>query len=333
MRLLCILLCLFHQSYSATLKSPSAKNLAIFTMIRFQNTQCNSGNDNIGTCYTKRECEKRSGVSDGLCADGYGVCCIFEIGCGGSSSENCTTFTSKNSKPGACNANICKKDASVVQLRLDFTTFVLLDSSVPETEKFVMGATDQDIIVPSTSIAGQCETNSFIVTSFDGVGRSPVLCGVNTGEHMYIDAADACTTLSFNINENSLVKPKWLISVKQYTSDFNNKAPKGCLQYFFGADKGIITGLNWKSMERNKRICIRKEANRSNMEYHQAGGTEIGEGNKVSCRAVPGTGTNPFDVHIVCGSQFLPNHDEADEDAKNTVISGFDYVQIEYVQT
>ena len=33
------------------------------------------------------------------------------------------------------------------------------------------------------------------------------------------------------------------------------------------------------------------------------------------------------------GSQFLPNHDEADEDAKNTVISGFDYVQIEYVQT
>ena len=102
---------------------------------------------------------------------------------------------------------------------------------------------------------------------------------------MYIDAADACITLSFDINENSLVKPKWLISVKQYTSDFNNKAPKGCLQYFFGADKGIITGLNWnsssgKSMERNKRICIRREANRSNMVYHQAGRTEIGEGNK-----------------------------------------------------
>ena len=100
---------------------------------------------------------------------------------------------------------------------------------------------------------------------------------------VYIDAADACTTLSFNIKENSVVKPKWLISVTQYTSDFNNKAPKGCLQYFFGADKGIITGLNWnsgKSMERNKRICIRREANRSNMEYHQAGGTEIAEGNK-----------------------------------------------------
>ena len=105
-----------------------------------------------------------------------------EIGCGESSSENRTAFTSKNSKPGACNANICKKDTDVVQLRLDFTTFVLLDSTVPETEKFVMGATDQDIIVPST-IVGQCETDSFIVTSLDGVGRSPVLCGVNTGEH------------------------------------------------------------------------------------------------------------------------------------------------------
>lgn len=32
--------------------------------------------------------------------------------------------------------------------------------------------------------------------------------------------------------------------------------------------------------------------------------------------------------------RFLPSHDEADEDTKNnTVISGFDYVQIEYVQT
>ena len=109
-------------------------------------------------------------------------CISVEIGCGGSSSENRTTFTSKNSKPGACNANICKKDADVVQLRLDFTTFVLLNPSVPEAEKFVMGTTDQNIIVPST-IAGQCETDSFIVTSLDGIGRSPVLCGVNTGEH------------------------------------------------------------------------------------------------------------------------------------------------------
>ena len=109
-------------------------------------------------------------------------CISVEIGCGGSSSENRTTFTSKNSKPGACNANICKKDADVVQLRLDFTTFVLLDPSVPEAEKFVMGGTNHDIIVPSP-IANQCEIDSFIVTSFDGVGRSPVLCGVNTGEH------------------------------------------------------------------------------------------------------------------------------------------------------
>ena len=31
--------------------------------------------------------------------------------------------------------------------------------------------------------------------------------------------------------------------------------------------------------------------------------------------------------------QVLPNHDETDEDAKNTVISGFGYIQIEYVQT
>ena len=102
---------------------------------------------------------------------------------------------------------------------------------------------------------------------------------------MYIEIADACTTLSFDIKENSPVKPKWSILVTQYTSDFNNKAPKGCLQYFFGTERGVITSLNWNSgsgrsmNERNKRICIRREANRLNMEY-QAGGTEIAEGNK-----------------------------------------------------
>ena len=31
--------------------------------------------------------------------------------------------------------------------------------------------------------------------------------------------------------------------------------------------------------------------------------------------------------------QVLPNHDATDEDAKNTVISGLDDIQIEYVQT
>merc|ERR1712008_613180 len=111
-------------------------------------------------------------------------------------------------------------------------------------------------------------------------------------------------------------------------SGFNNKAPKGCLQYFFGTERGVITSLNWNSgsgramNERNKSICIRREANRSSMEYHQAGGTEIA---KVSCRAVPGTGTNPFNIHIVCGI-LLPNYDEADEFA----LPGF---VIGYVQT
>ena len=103
---------------------------------------------------------------------------------------------------------------------------------------------------------------------------------------MYVEIADACTTLSFNINENGLATPEWSILVTQYTSDFNNKAPKGCLQYFFGTERGVITSLNWNSgsgrsmNERNKRICIRREANRSSMEYHQAGGTEIAKGNK-----------------------------------------------------
>ena len=64
--------------------------------------------------------------------------------------------------------------------------------------------------------------------------------------------------------------------------DFSNEKPKESyqkIQGFVNSRFAVIRKAT-KSMERNKRICIRKEANRSNMEYHQAGGTEIGEGNK-----------------------------------------------------
>merc|ERR1712153_85854 len=48
--------------------SDKAKNIAIFNVVKFQNTECTGGNNNPGTCYTTEECEDRKGTADGTCA-------------------------------------------------------------------------------------------------------------------------------------------------------------------------------------------------------------------------------------------------------------------------
>ena len=60
---------------------------------------------------------------------------------------------------------------------------------------------------------------------------------------VYVDASDACNTLSFNIG--SAGTASWTIKVAQYTKDFNNLAPPGCLQYFFGTNTGVVRTFNF----------------------------------------------------------------------------------------
>ena len=69
------------------------------------------------------------------------------------------------------------------------------------------------------SLASQCLTDSFSVTS-PGGGTNPVLCGVNTGEHMYVDASDACNELNFQLGNSAMgvtavATRSWSIKVTQ----------------------------------------------------------------------------------------------------------------------
>merc|ERR1739846_153754 len=124
MRLISVVICgLFYSALANDEKQ--AKNIGIFNVVRFPNAACEGSNANMGTCYTAEECEDNSGTASGSCADGYGVCCIFSINCGGKSSQNLTMFMSNNVEAGACSAEICKTNSEIVQLRLDFTSFVI----------------------------------------------------------------------------------------------------------------------------------------------------------------------------------------------------------------
>ena len=90
---------------------------------------------------------------------------------------------SNNVQPGTCEAKICKIDSDVVQLRLDFTTFVISDPSNSVATTFsIQNGSPTTIPYNLQTNAGVCDTDSFVVTSPGGAG-TPTICGVNTDEH------------------------------------------------------------------------------------------------------------------------------------------------------
>jgi hypothetical protein len=65
--------------------------------------------------------------------------------------------------------------------------------------------------------ATQCLTDLFSVTNPNGASP-PVICGINTGEHMYVQASDSCNELSFQLGVDSVSTTipdprQWLIKV------------------------------------------------------------------------------------------------------------------------
>ena len=52
----------------------------------------------------------------------------------------------------------------------------------------------------SVTEAGQCLTDTF---SISGQNTVPLICGTNTGEHVYFDAADDCNNLNFQFGQTA----------------------------------------------------------------------------------------------------------------------------------
>ena len=85
---------------------------------------------------------------------------------------------------GACSAEICKVNSDIVQLRLDFTSFVLSNPATGVATSFALLNGQQHLAGAGVfyTINGQCNEDSFTVSSPGSVG-SPEICGVNTGDH------------------------------------------------------------------------------------------------------------------------------------------------------
>jgi len=244
-------------------ESRGKKALSIFTVVKFPNTACSSSTTGRnGTCYTSSECTAKGGSTSGSCASGFGVCCVFEKSCGGGSiAENCTYFTSSSLTTGSsCSLTVCKCSSDVCQLRLDFETFVL---SNPVTATTITIGAAATAAAGSGTRQGNCDTDSFGVT-VPGGKSPPIICGTNTGQHMYIPASDTgCNTLNANIGQASTAGTSaFTIKVTQVECGSKRLAPSGCLQYFT-QDTDEIQTFNYNNAggvhlaNQDYSICVR----------------------------------------------------------------------------
>ncbi|XP_059087694.1 uncharacterized protein LOC131884073 isoform X2 [Tigriopus californicus] len=266
-----------HFLSSGTLSVESAKELgqrnprflSLFQVVQFPNDSCNGSNGKNGTCYTSAECESRVGTSSGSCASGYGICCTFTARCGATRSENCTYFESNGGEVGSCSVNICPCSDNICQLRLDFNSFVITgpSTSTVSTSKTLNGQQVGSTVGVASTQATQCLTDSFSVTNPNGVSPS-VICGTNTGEHLYVDAHPKCNQLTFQLSTLTgqiTASRSWSIKITQLSCDFVNLAPDGCDQYFFGSTTGVVRTFNYNGgsgyhlANQDQNICVRQE--------------------------------------------------------------------------
>ncbi|SPP83772.1 Hypothetical predicted protein [Drosophila guanche] len=216
------------------LKQPSAPKsrgkgfLSLFEVIKFPNTKCSVSMGDIrtmeGVCYHEFECKSLGGIPTESCAEGVGVCCVFVNGCGDVTGQQIVYFESPNYPNAVREMMICvlilNVRKGVQQLRLDFQMFEL-----------------------SRPTNGDCVDDQFIVSGHNANFQIPILCGINTGQHIYIhvgDSNEGKVYLSVFVKVSSGGR-SFNIKVTQVEDDL---APNNCLQYFTETE-GIIKSFNY----------------------------------------------------------------------------------------
>jgi len=328
--------------------SREKKLFSLFNIVTFANEQCTAKSDTsiYGICYTNTECESRSGTKDGNCAAGFGVCCTFSLSsCGSTVNQNCTyiqnpSFPNTYSTSGACSYTINYIQSDICQLRLDFNMFDITD----------------------VATTGVC-TDSFTVTG--PTGRNPsVICGVNTGQHMYVETGSSTTATAIGFTIASTGGGSWRIKVSQIECTSNARAPTDCVQYFTGIS-GEVKSFNFDGgiqlRDIQYTICIRRETGSCGIQYTvqdnttpdsydlsdataNANGGSSATGEAMGYIAVPGSNTDLYSgtilssqtgtaegvdgVLLATGMTFIIG--VTNTDADQTSSNGFDFV---YAQT
>merc|ERR1712223_1577785 len=227
----------------------NGKHVGLFNYVTFPNDVCmgdgtvtGSAGSLNGDCYTKQECDQLGGTAAGNCAESYGVCCVFMPACGETVRQNLTYLVQAETQAPStifCSYTICPVTSSVNRIRLDFTTFIIGD---PVLLPDVTGAAAGTATVGSS--VGDCVDDTFSVSSGDGIG-SPVICGVNSGQHVIVDTdGKSCVVANFGFGGDAITR-EYEIRVLQYDRQNEIGGPPGCLQFFLGTT-GLVSSFNWR---------------------------------------------------------------------------------------
>jgi len=233
-----------------------AKHFSLFSVVTFGNEECTSsssisGGATTGTCYSSTECSDKSGMASGNCANGFGVCCVFLNTAAASATITENRTRVRNSEfPSIATATtaqtmiytVNKMKDDICQIRLDFGTFIIAGPSV----------TTENFATKSTTTGSLCQDSLTLTTTDVSTITSTnigVLCGMLTGEHLYVDlsptASDALTatltTLVSGTLTPAIAARVWDIKFSQIECHATYKAPDGCQRYFMGESGKLIT--------------------------------------------------------------------------------------------
>ncbi|GIY44890.1 CUB domain-containing protein [Caerostris darwini] len=209
--------------------------------------RCEAADARQGTCYDTADCIELGGTPMGRCPS-EGVCCIFDVQCGGATSEVVSYFRnprypSAYEQEGTCKIRVAKHSDSICQIKLEFLVF---DLARP-----IDGNCSQDMLV----ITGQNENNLI-----------PKICGLNSGQHYYVDVEDS-GAISLHVTMVGIYGRRFNIKINQVRCIGRDAAPPHCLQYHrgtrgaiksFNYDEPGLLGLGYPN-NMDYVICIRKE--------------------------------------------------------------------------
>ncbi|XP_055912861.1 uncharacterized protein LOC129946631 [Eupeodes corollae] len=222
---------LYGSASDATIfQAPRSKGkgfLSLFEVFKFENSKCSVSLSDIrllhGICYHEFECNSFGGTAMGACASGVGVCCVFVKGCGDTTDQQVVYFESPNYPTPVTEALICvlivNLRQNVRQLRLDFSMFEL-----------------------SRPTQGECLQDQFVVSGQNVNFIVPIICGINTGQHIYVDVDNAIENRVYvSVFAKGSSPRSFNIKITQLERDF---APDDCLQ-FYTEPEGYIKSFNY----------------------------------------------------------------------------------------
>ncbi|KAJ0183295.1 hypothetical protein K1T71_001271 [Dendrolimus kikuchii] len=243
--------------------------LEVFQIVEFDHVSCTSSSGLDGICLHEYKCHVDGGAVIGTCADGYGVCCVNLYTCEGSTSTSTSWFTNPDFPSPSTGRMLCtftlnKATDEIKQIRLDFLSFEMLPPA-----------------------AGACQQDQFVISGQNMNSIIPILCGINTGQHVYLEVSDVDGPIHFSIQTISLESRLFSIKVSQLTSADDLAAPTGCLQYFKDSE-GFLESFNYRdisdiaavrvpsySNNLNYAICIQRAAESCSVTYTTAGDMQI----------------------------------------------------------